>query len=64
MTDAQLVEELRRYFLGKDWVVVEPMGKDQVNEMILEDIKRNYKSKVKIRKYKRADGTLHAMECL
>lgn len=63
MNDAQVVEELRRYFLGKDWCVVDPMGKDQVNEIMVEDIKRKYKSKVKLHKFKRKDGTPYAMEC-
>lgn len=46
--DAQVaLNELRRYFLGEDWYVVSPIGREQINTEIVYEIESKYKSKIK-----------------
>lgn len=46
--DAQVaLNELRRYFLGEDWYVVSPIGREQINTEIVYEIESTYKSKIK-----------------
>lgn len=38
ITDAEFREWAMHILLGDDWVVVTPMGKNQINEVAMEDI--------------------------
>lgn len=43
-TSAQdALNELKDYFLGEDWIVWFPLGVEQVNTCIIEEIKDRYK---------------------
>ena len=37
--------ELKDYFLGEDWYVVDPIHTTQVNMVVLEEIKQRYKGR-------------------
>lgn len=38
------LNELCDFLLGKDWHAIDPMSQEQVNELIVFDIKRKYKA--------------------
>lgn len=46
------LDELRRYFLGDDWYVVDPVSTKQVNTQIVYEIESKYKG-CKISKQRR-----------
>ena len=47
LTSEEALIELKNYFLGEDWYVVDPLHGAQVNAIIVDDIKKMYRSKVK-----------------
>lgn len=42
LSDKEALRELIDYILGKDWYVVDPLGKDQINAIAVEEIKRKF----------------------
>lgn len=42
-TDTQFRNQIIEYFLGKDWVVADPVSNDQVNTMAYFSITNRYK---------------------
>ena len=51
ITDAEFVLFAIEYLLGENWYVVDPLGKNQINEIalyeILEKYSRRYKKEIK-----------------
>ena len=46
-TNAQkALDEIKDYLLGEDWIVWFPIGVEQVNTCIVDEIKRRYKPKM------------------
>lgn len=42
LSDKEALRELIDYILGKDWYVVDPLGKDQINAIAVEEIKQKF----------------------
>ena len=42
------LDELSKYILGDDWYIVDPLGVEQCNFIILNEIKRKFDSKKSI----------------
>ena len=38
LTNEEFIDHIKNIILGKDWYVVDPLGKQQINEEILEEI--------------------------
>ena len=38
LSDSEFIEIMKNIFLGHDWCIVMPLGHNQINEEILEDI--------------------------
>ena len=55
VTDAEFRKFIIDYLLGKDWYVVDPLGKDQINEIALYEILEKY-SRVYRKERKRKNG--------
>ena len=45
ITDREFVKFAIDYLLGEDWYVVDPLGKDQINEIALYEILNKYSKK-------------------
>ena len=43
----EALEELKNFFLGENWYVVDPLNSEQVNFHIVESIERMFPSKMK-----------------
>lgn len=45
LSGQEAFNELRDYFLGEDWYVVDPLGTSQVNAIAVEEIKQKYRGR-------------------
>ena len=47
--DAQVaINEICKHLLGEDWYVVDPLCNSQVNPIIVEEIERKYRKRIKV----------------
>ena len=55
MNASQALNFLKDYLLGEDWYISDPIGVDQANTVIVDEILRKYSKKYKkeLKKYKR-----------
>lgn len=47
ITDAEFVHFVIEYLLGENWYVVDPLGKNQINEIALYEILEKYSKRYK-----------------
>lgn len=47
ITDAEFIHFAIEYLLGKNWYVVDPLGKNQINEIALYEILEKYSKRYK-----------------
>ena len=47
ITDAEFVHFAIKYLLGENWYVVDPLGKNQINEIALYEILEKYSKRYK-----------------
>lgn len=47
ITDAEFIHFAIEYLLGENWYVVDPLGKNQINEIALYEILEKYSSRYK-----------------
>jgi hypothetical protein len=58
ISDAEFVKFIIDYLLGRDWYVVDPLSHDQVNEVALKEILKNYSKEYRkeVKQYERLEN--------
>lgn len=55
----KVLNDLFDYLLGEDYTIVSPVSGNQAREIMADEVKRLYKTKVKVRKHKRKSGSTY-----
>ena len=53
ITDREFIAYAIEYLLGRDWFVVDPLGRNQINEIALYDILNKYSKRFRKERKKR-----------
>lgn len=53
ISDKEFVDYIIEYLLGKDWYVVDPLGRNQINEIALYEILNKYSKQFRKEQRKR-----------